>query len=146
MKIVVNRCYGGFGISHEAQMLYAKKKGIELFPYVCSSGGYSGDMVRYVHEPAKHEAFMGPHYLTTDHGDTITESEFKEAYNGKTNHLYYKDIERNDPALVATVEELGELSCGWAADLQIVDIPDDVEWEIDEYDGYESVEEKHRSW
>jgi hypothetical protein len=62
------------------------------------------------------------------------------------NHLYHNDIERNDPALVATVEELGELAGGWAADLQIVDIPDDANWEINEYDGMESVHEKHRRW
>jgi hypothetical protein len=29
-KIVVNKCYGGFGLSHEATMLVGKLKGITL--------------------------------------------------------------------------------------------------------------------
>ena len=30
MEILVNKCYGGFGVSVEAQHLYAKKKGFTL--------------------------------------------------------------------------------------------------------------------
>lgn len=30
--------------------------------------------------------------------------------------------------------------------LILEDIPDDVEWEIEEYDGLEWVSEKHRTW
>lgn len=56
------------------------------------------------------------------------------------------DIERNDPRLIQIVEELGEDAAGYGAMLKIVEIPDDVEWEIDEYDGSEWVAEKHRRW
>ena len=35
----------------------------------------------------------------------------------------------------------GELS-----KLSIVEVPDDIQWEIDDYDGMESVHELHRSW
>ena len=31
-KIVVNRCFGGFGLSHEAILRYAELKGIRLYP------------------------------------------------------------------------------------------------------------------
>ena len=30
MKIVINKCYGGFGLSHEAMLLYGKLKGLNL--------------------------------------------------------------------------------------------------------------------
>jgi len=30
MKVVINECFGGFGLSDEAMQLYAAKKGIEL--------------------------------------------------------------------------------------------------------------------
>ena len=30
MKIILNKCYGGFGVSSEAYKLYAEKKGIEI--------------------------------------------------------------------------------------------------------------------
>ena len=32
------------------------------------------------------------------------------------------------------------------AELKIVEVPDDVVWEIDEYDGLESISEVHRRW
>lgn len=54
---------------------------------------------------------------------------------------------RADQRLISAVEKVGvDGSSGSCAKLRIVDIPDGVEWEIDEYDGYESVHEKHRSW
>ncbi len=30
--------------------------------------------------------------------------------------------------------------------MQIVEIPDDVDWEVMEYDGMEHIAEKHRTW
>jgi len=30
--------------------------------------------------------------------------------------------------------------------LKIIEIPEDVDWEVDEYDGLETIHEKHRSW
>ena len=56
------------------------------------------------------------------------------------------NIPRDDPILIQVVEELGEASWGSAAELKIVDIPDDVEWEIEDYDGQEWVSEVHRTW
>jgi hypothetical protein len=54
--------------------------------------------------------------------------------------------DRNDPALVQAVEELGPAANGAHAKLAVVEIPDDVSWEIDEYDGAEHVAETHRTW
>jgi hypothetical protein len=53
---------------------------------------------------------------------------------------------RTCPKLIQVVEELGEKANGQFAKLRIIEIPDGVDWEIDEYDGSEKVEEKHRSW
>jgi len=60
--------------------------------------------------------------------------------------LYAWHIPRNDQNLIDVIEELGETSWGQFAKLKIVEIPDDVEWEIAEYDGVEWVAEKHRKW
>ncbi len=57
-----------------------------------------------------------------------------------------RDIERNDPVLVKIVEELGSKSFGFAANLKIVKVPDDVDWEVVQYDGLEHIAEKHRTW
>ena len=61
-------------------------------------------------------------------------------------HKYYNSDMRGDPKLVEVVEKLGEEANGFCADLKIVEIPDDVEWIIGEYDGSEWVAEKHRIW
>ena len=90
MKIVINTCYGGFGLSEKALTLFNKSAG------------------------------------------TVT--------------IYERDIARNNPILVEIVEQLGEAADGGFAELKVVEIPDDVQWQIDEYDGNEWVAEKHRIW
>lgn len=90
MKIVINKCYGGFSLSKKA----AKK--LECGPYDFNS----------------------------------------------------KDL-RSDPRLVEVVEKLyekGKDPSGDSAALKVVEIPDDVEWKIDDYDGCESIHEVHRVW
>ena len=54
--------------------------------------------------------------------------------------------DRADPILVRVVEELGAEANGKFASLKVVEIPDDVQYEIDDYDGFESIHEVHRSW
>jgi len=66
---------------------------------------------------------------------------------GTEDDLYLRwDIERDDPILVQVVEELGEKADGRYAQLKIVEIPDDVKWVLQEYDGRESIHEEHRVW
>lgn len=55
-------------------------------------------------------------------------------------------VERDDPYLVKVVETLGNKAHGDYAELRIVEIPEDVEWIVQEYDGMEWVAEKHRTW
>jgi hypothetical protein len=90
MKIVINDCYGGFGLSKKALALYNERTGTVL--------------------------------------------------------TYEYDIKRNDPILVEIVEQLGEAANGDFAELKVVEIPDDVQWQIQEYDGDEWIAEKHRTW
>ncbi len=56
------------------------------------------------------------------------------------------EMQRDDPVLVKIVEYLGAEANGGYAKLKVVEIPDDVDWAIDEYDGKEWVAEKHRTW
>jgi len=57
-----------------------------------------------------------------------------------------RDIPRNDPVLVDVVERLGHEADGSHAFLEVVEIPNGVAWEIEEYDGKEWVSEVHRTW
>ena len=91
MKIVVNRGYGGFGLSKKACIFL----GLE------------------------HEYYCGE---------------------------YDDEDKRTDEKLIKCVETLGEEADGRAAALEVVEIPDDVEWYIEEFDGDETIHEKHRIW
>ena len=54
---------------------------------------------------------------------------------------------RTHPPLIEAIEKIGvEKASGAHAKLAIVDIPDDIKWELDEYDGIETIHEQHRSW
>lgn len=54
--------------------------------------------------------------------------------------------DRSNSNLVKCVETLKEESFGRYARLKVVEIPDDVKWHIEEYDGAEWVAEDHRTW
>jgi hypothetical protein len=60
--------------------------------------------------------------------------------------FYDREIPRDDAALIQVVEELGDAADGACADLKIVQVPDEVDWYIEEYDGNEWVAERHRTW
>jgi len=101
MKIVINKCYGGFGVS---QAVY-EELGIKWDGY-----GY------------------------IDNEDLNIKSTVYNAY-------------RTNKKLIKAIEKIGEeKSSGPMAKLKIIEIPDNIEWEIDEYDGIETIHEKHRSW
>ena len=140
MKIVINQCYGGFGISHEAAMRYFEIKGITVYPE--HSKDCWGFWTYWTVSPENRPE--------TKEGDaframTMAEKrEYNKAYSEQTVHE--REIERNDPALIQAVEELGKKSWGEYAELAVVEIPDDIEWDIHEYDGMEHVAEKHRTW
>ena len=53
----------------------------------------------------------------------------------------FTGLERNDPRLVAAIEEFGEEeSSGYFAKLHIVEIPDDcTDYYVNEYDGREKI-------
>lgn len=56
------------------------------------------------------------------------------------------EIARNDPALIQVVETMGERASDSYSRLKVVEIPDDVKWQIAEYDGMEWIAETHRTW
>ena len=70
----------------------------------------------------------------------------KKYYTKSGKLLWDGQIPRYDKVLIEIVKEMGEKSFGKFAELEIVEIPDEVDWYIDDYDGMETVEEKHRSW
>lgn len=141
MRVVINSCYGGFGLSHQGVMRYAEIKGIKLYPWI-------DDIVKKVYgdrakiENADSVGFC-VHYCTKPIKDETQYEAGKEK-----DEIYWSDrnLERNDPALIQLVNELKEKANGNCAKLEIIEIPDGVEYEIQEYDGAEHIAEKHRTW
>ena len=137
MKIAVNKCWGGFGLSPIAIKEYLKLKGKECFFY---KKDYKTKMLNQV--PIE-EASNYDISLTKDYGASIKE----DWKSFEADYFYYRDIERNDTDLIKVIEMLGcEKASGELSKLSIVEVPDDIQWEIDDYDGMESVHELHRSW
>ena len=50
--------------------------------------------------------------------------------------------DRTNPALIESVEK----HKSFENPLAVVEIPDGIEWAIQDYDGWEYVSEKHREW
>jgi hypothetical protein len=140
MKVVINRCYGGFGVSHEGMLRYFEIKGQPVYPE--QSDDFWKHWTYWTVSPENRpETKEGDAFYAMSMAD-------RSAYNKVHSNLtvYELDIERNDPAFVQMVEELSDKANGDHAELTVVEVPDGVSWEIAEYDGMERVEEKHRSW
>ena len=60
--------------------------------------------------------------------------------------VYDFEIPRDDLVLVWIVEHLGLKANGDYAELKVVEIPDGIDWYVDEYDGNEHIAERHRTW
>lgn len=57
------------------------------------------------------------------------------------------EVTRHDAVMIEAIEILGvEASSGSLARLKIVEIPDGVNYYIDDYDGQEHIAEVHRTW
>jgi len=86
--------------------------------------------------------------INSKYGGFGLSEEARKRYEELSGHKYPGDynIQRDDPILIRVVEELKEKVNGDCARLKIVEIPYDVDWQIEEYDGNEWVAEKHRTW
>ena len=141
MKVVINNCYGGFSLSPEATIrLWQMGAPIEATP------------VDKYYDKTDHDSPLGFKRAIADWRDYLAGG--KEHNNGfltvfspdESIVLNTRDIPRNDKNLIQVVEEMGEKANGACAQLSVVEIPDDVEWEISEYDGNEHIAGKHRTW
>lgn len=140
-KVVINRCFGGFGLSLEGERAYLKRKGKEAFFYKQEKFMHKDGVNSWVRIDDPKERSLFTTTSLKDMGPNVD-----NLWELKLDFFYDGDIDRDDPDLVAVVEELGEDADGYCAELKVVEVPDGVDWEIDEYDGMESVDEAHRSW
>ena len=140
MKVAINRCFGGFGLSHEAVLRYFEIKGITVYP---EQGKDHWKFWTYwtVKPEDRIESKEGDAFYAMSLEDRRA---YNQAHSEQT--VYERDIARNDPALIQAIEELGQAAAGQFAEIAIVEIPDDADWQIEEYDGLEHIAEVHRTW
>jgi hypothetical protein len=87
--------------------------------------------------------------INTCHGGFSLSADALLRFRKETNDdkIWPFEIPRDHPVLVKIVEEM----CDHAGQkgltkLKVVEIPDDIEWSVHEYDGSEWVAEAHRTW
>lgn len=141
-EIVINKCHGGFGLSIEAVQRYFELKNIPVWSEFDNKYA-SLKLVTYWLVPPDADRIDG----SPDNWHSMSLQE-RQAHNAKYEQQVFtpRDIARDDPVLVQVVKELGSVANGSHAELKVVSVPADVEWEINEYDGLEWVAEKHRTW
>lgn len=143
MKIAINKCYGGFDMSAKAIKRYLELKGLPCYFYKQTKYSFRDGVDEYIlmNTEIPREDSLWLYTFTKYHGETF--SQFPEGENG---YFSYLDISRDDSLLIQTIEELGEEASGRCGNIVVIEIPDGVDWEISEGEGFETVEEKHRSW
>ena len=122
MKVAINTIYGGFGLSEKAFEALLDLKEIKWGT---------------LEDQTETDWYMfGPYYYVSGH---VGEDEHMI-----DKYQFYDD--RTDKDLIKVIELLGAEANTRYSKLKIVEIPDDIEFTIEEYDGNEWVAEKHRTW
>tara|TARA_R110000822_G_scaffold110654_4_gene240930 strand:- start:8566 stop:8988 length:423 start_codon:yes stop_codon:yes gene_type:complete len=140
MKVAYNGCYGGFSLSPLGLDLFASKKGITLTWYtrtrICE-----GPYTRLDEVPSSNGLCFYP--FTKNLGPITSVIPDDELYYYPS---FYESESRKDPDLIEVIEELGSKANGSSSKLTIKEIPEGVDFEITEYDGYEDVVPPRMSW
>jgi hypothetical protein len=126
----------------EHDNLIAHLRGVRHVVINSEHGGFS---ISRVAELAYLERTGTPHTFQDreDRAATLSKGQYimvnDQYWDGRT-------IKRDDPVLVDIVREMREAANGDFASLRVVELPADVDWIIEEYDGQEWVAERHRTW
>ena len=145
MKIIINSKHGGFGISNIALVELMQKKGLEIYFYEMVFD--NSDKFTYVKTNAANKNL----FVTAackDFGEVFIPENDEQSDEFYECFIQTRDLKwRTDNDLINLLEEKGsDFVSSPLSSLKVLEIPDDVEWEVEEYDGSEWISEKHRTW
>ena len=137
-KVILNKCFGGFDVSPKAYQLYAIYKG-----YSCLYKYQFQNKIVYKLVYLFDEC-LGC-YVTKYFGEEISENDISKE-DWEKHILYLGTDNREDDILIKVVEELGDEASGSFGELIVVQIPDDLDYVIDDYDGIETLHARVETW
>lgn len=134
MKIIKNVCYGGFHFSDEA---YEKMiaYGIPLKEYIKQKRNP---------ETGLYDKSKNKKNVIFKRGESEIDKIMKQFGDYWDN--FDEKFKRTNETIIRVVEELGAEANNRFSRLEIVEIPDDIDWEIDDYDGIETIRRKGERW
>jgi hypothetical protein len=165
MKVVLNKCYGGFGVSLEClwALIQRGSKGVEVHDipdYYGANNPNFADRWRESWEKdlaemkaekyRKRPDWLPGGWLASSLESTLYNVDEMKVYGYDRGNQYIEGSlvrSRCNPDLIDLIEKNGsEWASSDMGELRVVEIPDGIQWEIDEYDGIERIDEVHRSW
>ncbi|ENM1174593.1 hypothetical protein AB6R62_000994 [Listeria monocytogenes] len=138
MKIVLNKCFGGFALSHVAYLYLCELKGIDVHAYLVEERDSIFHFKKIDKSHKTSDVFERIWYLENELPKM--ELSLQESWDFLEHiDLDLNDANRADLYLVNTVEIFGEAVNIIYSNLKVVEIPDGNDFIIHEYDGFESV-------
>ncbi len=129
-KVLINTCYGGFGLSPAAIKSYHEKIKIPCYLF--------------------YKIRTSEEWNKLEDGEKLSSTAqvgFSFSPNGEQINSFYKfNHDRTNKTMISVVEELGCKANGPFAQLKVVKIPDYIDFTIEEENGNEWIAEKHRIW
>jgi hypothetical protein len=144
VKVVINQCFGGFGLSVAAyEQLIAW--GVPVRAYVEQTRNETTGL--YEPQPLNDGEVIFDRELTPKGTDALSDIYWQYRDVSRRYWDCWTSENRTHPLIIRLVEEMGsQAASGPCAQLSVVEIPDGTDYTIEEYDGREHIAEKHRTW
>ena len=133
-EVIINNCYGGFGLSWQALMWLAAKYDLAIFTALSDYRRYDGRVAEWGVK------------IALPCGRVLDDRLGCFIFGKNGSESCHFELDRDFAPAIEVVRALGQCANDDYAELKIIEIPSDVDYCIEEYDGDEWVAEVHRTW